>query len=334
MDKLAQMPARDRRDLFSEAAVALGMRATIIEKDFWVCLVLKMLFDDSALKHSLVFKGGTSLSKVYGLIDRFSEDIDLVLDWQIIGFGKGLNDPMRTFDSNTKQDKFNKEINRIAALYIGETLCPQVNVLVQRAAAGLAATIDPDDPHIINIHYPAAFSEQYIRPEVRLEIGPLASWVPSASHTIRPYAFEVFPEVFQHPDCPVVALAAERTFWEKATILHQEAHRERGIPQRHSRHYYDLHKLASSPIRDLALTNIDLLYDVVEFKKRFYPSSWARYEAAIPGSFRLLPTAESQIRNLERDYEDMQVMLFREPPSFTSILDGLHQLERQINNLT
>ena len=124
MDKLATMPARDRRDLFSEAAVMLGMRPAIIEKDFWVCLVLKLLFDDPALKHSLVFKGGTSLSKVYGLIERFSEDIDLVLDWQLIGFGKGLNDPMRTFDSNTKQDKFNKEINRIAALFIGETLGP------------------------------------------------------------------------------------------------------------------------------------------------------------------------------------------------------------------
>ena len=164
MDKLARMPARDRRDLFSEAAVALGMRTTIIEKDFWVCLVLKILFDDPTLKHSLVFKGGTSLSKVYGLIDRFSEDIDLVLDWQIVGFGKGLKDPMRTFDSNTKQDRFNKEINRIAALYIGETLCPQVNALVQRAAADLAATITRTIPTSLTSAIPPLFPNSTYSP--------------------------------------------------------------------------------------------------------------------------------------------------------------------------
>jgi len=114
VDKIARISARDRRDLFSEAAAKLGMRPTIIEKDFWVCLVLRTLFTDSTFKDSLVFKGGTSLSKVYGVIERFSEDIDLVLDWELIGYGEGLKDPMQTFPSNAQQDKFNKEVNRIA----------------------------------------------------------------------------------------------------------------------------------------------------------------------------------------------------------------------------
>ena len=96
MDKLARLPAQDRRDIFSEAAATLGIRPTIIEKDFWVCLVLKLLFLKSPYGQSLVFKGGTSLSKAYGLIERFSEDIDLVLDWKLIGFGKGLKDPMQS----------------------------------------------------------------------------------------------------------------------------------------------------------------------------------------------------------------------------------------------
>jgi hypothetical protein len=95
-----------------------------------------------------------------------------------------------------------------------------VNTLVRKADIGLTATVDRTDPHVINIHYPAAFSEAYIRPEVRLEIGPLASWVPSAAHVIRPYAYDAFPAVFENPACPVIAIAAERTFWEKATILH------------------------------------------------------------------------------------------------------------------
>jgi hypothetical protein len=119
---------------------------------------------------------------------------------------------MQNFDSKAQQDRFNKEISRVAAQFIRETLCPQFDKLVQEAQIGLTATIDEADPYVINIHYPAAFSEAYIRPEVRLEIGPLASWVPSAAHTIRPYAFEVFPEIFENPHCPVVAIAAERTF--------------------------------------------------------------------------------------------------------------------------
>ena len=168
---------------------------------------------------------------------------------------------------------------------------------------------------------------------MRLEIGPLASWVPSATHSIKPYAYDVLPQAFENPSCEVVAIAAERTFWEKATILHQEAHRPNLIPQRHSRHYYDLYKLALSPVRDAALARLNLLHDVVEFKQRFYPSAWARYDLAVPGTFKLLSAAQSQLTNLRRDYAEMQVMLFGEPPDFDSILDELRKLESQINSM-
>ena len=122
------------------------------------------------------------------MIERFSEDIDLVLDWKLIGFGKGLKDPMQNFDSKSKQDQFNKEINRLAADFIAQTLGPELDRLLRKEGIGLSATVDQADPHVINIQYPAAFAEAYIRPEVRLEIGPLASWVPSVTRTIRPYA--------------------------------------------------------------------------------------------------------------------------------------------------
>jgi hypothetical protein len=255
MDKIARRSARDRSDLFSETASKLGIRPTIVEKDFWVCLVLNLLFVKSPFKQSLVFKGGTSLSKVYRLIERFSEDIDLVLDWQLIGFGEGLKDPMQNFDSKGKQDRFNKGINQLAVAFVADQLCPQLDELVRRENLGLSAAVDKTDSHAVNILYPAAFSEEYIRPEVRLEIGPLASWVPSATHIIQPYAYEAFPKLFENPDTPVVAITAERTFWEKATILHQEAHRKMLIPKRCSRHYYDLYKLALSPTRTAHLLN-------------------------------------------------------------------------------
>lgn len=294
--------------------------------------MLRILFQ-SHLKGSLVFKGGTSLSKVYGLIDRFSEDIDLVLDWTLLGYGQGAKDPMRDFTSNTQQDKFNKELDRIAAAYIRHTLHRDIDDIVRNAGIGLTAVADAVDPHIINIHYPASFSEVYIRPEVRLEIGPLASWVPSAEHVIRPYAFDTLPHIFSDPSCPVVAIAAERTFWEKVTILHQEAHRMGQLPQRYSRHYYDVYKVAESNIRAVALGRVDLLKDVVQFKSRFYPSRWAHYELAAPGSFKLLPSTEENLRHLERDYQDTRVMIFGGVPSFERILASLSKLEAEINSL-
>jgi hypothetical protein len=331
VDKLARLPADDRRDIFGEAAARLGIRPTIVEKDFWVCIALKFLFQKSRFAQSLVFKGGTSLSKAHGLIERFSEDIDLVLDWNLIGFGDGLRDPMQDFASKGRQDRFNKEINRLAAAYIATTLCPDLESLLRQENVGLSASIDPDDPHTVNIRYPAAFAETYIRPELRLEIGPLASWVPSATHEIRPYAFDVAPELFENPVCEVVAISAERTFWEKATILHQEAHRKSRIPQRYSRHYYDLYKLAVSRVRTSALADPKLLQDVVAFKRRFYPSAWARYDLAVPGSLKLLPATPSQVKDLARDYADMQVMLFGDPPDFRHILAELEQLEADMN---
>jgi len=133
-----------------------------------------------------------------------------------------------------------------------------------------------------------------------------------------------------NPVFEVIAIDAERTFWEKATILHQEAHRPGAIPARYSRHYYDLYKLSESPIRRAALANLTLLKSVVEFKERFYYTSWARYDLAIPGSFRLSPT-DSQLPALQRDYRAMRDMFYREPPTFGAILVGLAALEQEIN---
>jgi predicted nucleotidyltransferase component of viral defense system len=112
MDKIAAGPASDSRDLFRESASRLGMNPAIVEKDFWVCWILKLLFAEPALKNQIVFKGGTSLSKVFGLIDRFSEDIDLVLDWRLLGYDQeGANDPYQATSSKTQQSRHNQEMN-------------------------------------------------------------------------------------------------------------------------------------------------------------------------------------------------------------------------------
>jgi hypothetical protein len=104
MDKIAAGPASDRRDLFQESASQLGMNPAIVEKDFWVCWILKLLFVEPALKNQMVFKGGTRLSKVFGLIDRFSEDIDLVLDWRLLGYDQeGATVPCATCSTGSLQ---------------------------------------------------------------------------------------------------------------------------------------------------------------------------------------------------------------------------------------
>jgi hypothetical protein len=280
----------------------------------------------------MVFKGGTTLSKVYGLIDRFSEDIDLVLDWRLLGYGPPEgDDPYRNLPSKTQRNHYNQEMNARAATYIRETLLLKFNQLLA-TTPGIAVSVDDTDPHTVNVRYPAGFAAAYIRPEVRLEIGPLAAWVPSGQQTIHPYAADTFPQAFTESVCTVVAIAAERTFWEKATILHQEAHRPGAVPTRQSRHYYDFFKMADSKIKVAAFSDPGLLKTVVEFKDLFYSCAWARYDLAMPGSFRLSP-APNQLPALTRDYRAMREMFYREPPDFAAILATLPLLEDEINAL-
>jgi len=253
MDKIARLSAQERSDLFSESAAEKGTTPAVVEKDFWVTWVLGQLFKTPELERVLMFKGGTSLSKVYHLIERFSEDIDLVLDWRVLSEENPLAER-----SKTKQAQFNTRLNEQAQQYIGSELLERVD----RALDGICGcNLDTDDPHVINIHYPAAFPDEYLRPEVRLEIGPLASWLPYEERRICSYAAEVFPEVFAQRECEVRVIRAERTFWEKVTILHHEAYRPKGNPQppRYSRHYYDLAKMAQSSVKMQALADTGLL---------------------------------------------------------------------------
>jgi len=184
------------------------------------------------------------------------------------------------------------------------------------------------------IKYPRAFSLEAIQPEIRLEIGPIAAWIPNEQREIRPYAADQFPRLFIQTGTMVRTILAERSFWEKATILHQEAHRaeKKPLPLRYSRHYYDLYRLSGLPIRNKALSRIGLLKDVAQFKIRFYRCSWARYEEAKPGSLNLLPP-EHHSAELEKDYRGMQSMLFGAIPSFDVIVKELADLEKAINNL-
>ena len=146
------------------------------------------------------------------------------------------------------------------------------------------------------------------------------------------YAAEAFPDVFEQRECAVKVIKAERTFWEMATILHHEAHRpeENLQPPRYSRHYYDLAKMAQSPVKAQALADTGLLASVVEFKQRFYPRGWARYDLAKPGTLKLVPEGYV-LASVRSDYRAMENMIFGEVPDFNEIHAVLQGLQEEIN---
>ncbi len=324
MDRVARLPAAERSALFAETAAKMRTTPAVAEKDFWVTWVLARLFADAGLARLLMFKGGTSLSKAYRLIERFSEDIDLILDWRAV-----TGDDPWGGRSKAQQEKLNAAINEEAQAFIGGELLTRIaGALGELCQCAIAA----DDPHVIEIRYPASFPDRYLRPELRLEIGPLAAWLPHEDRMIVSYAAEQFPQVFARRECAVRVIKAERTFWEKATILHHEAHRPEGNPQppRHSRHYYDLARMAVAPVKNAALANLELLADVVAFKQRFDPHGWARYDLAVPSSLRLVP-GRAVLAAVETDYRAMANMIFGAVPAFGEIIEALRVLEEEIN---
>ena len=194
--------------------------------------------------------------------------------------------------------------------------------------------VDPQDPNAVRFRYPPAVTTSlaYVAPQVVLELGTHAEFVPRDRFAIHSFVAEEFPNLVTETHIDVIALFAKRTFWEKATILHAEYHRpaEKPLPGRYSRHYYDVAMLAQGPIRTEALSDLELLAQVVRHKETFYPSAWAQYGCARQGSLRLLP-AEARLAALERDYRSMRLMIFGEPPLFATIMDELRRLENDIN---
>lgn len=326
MNKVANLPKQQRSELFSETATLMKTTNAIVEKDFWVVWTLNKIFSDDRLNKILMFKGGTSLSKVFNLIGRFSEDIDLILDWRLVSKENPLNEQ----ESKSKQVKFNEQINENAKEYIQNQLLP----ILSQILSPLCSCSIAEDGFSINVKYPNAFNDNYLRPEILLEIGPLASWLPSDSFEISSFAAQKFPQVFEQSICIVHTIVAKRTFWEKATILHHEANRpaDSAMPTRYSRHYYDLAMMAQSKVKNEALADLDLLQNVVEFKQKFYPRTWAKYEEAVPGTLKFLPP-QFRLESLEKDYKAMQNMIFDKYISFDEIISILGNLEKEINEV-
>ncbi len=322
LEKIAQAPSSERKAIFLEAAKKKKMNASMIEKDFWVCWTLNRLFSNPNLQKLLCFKGGTSLSKVFNVIERFSEDIDLILNCEVILNGRELIQ-----ESKNKQNILNKSLVEDSQKYIATILKPQIQEIVGNICN---VNIDANDKNILNVEYPRGLDDSYLLPFIRLEIGPLASWIPNANYKIKPY-IDCIDEL-NFDDITVPTIIVERTFWEKVTILHREHFRNERhkYPERYSRHYYDLYKMGNSSILNSSLQRIDLLEAVVNFKKRFYPCAWANYDLAKPNTIELMPS-EYNLDFLEDDYRKMKLMIYGDYPEWNKILEFLKKLEQIIH---
>jgi len=325
MDQVARWSAAERRDLFTEAAARLGFgNALIMEKDFWVCWVLKHVV---ALRGQprLIFKGGTSLSKVFGLIRRFSEDVDLAFHRHDLGFS-GPRDPAAPGLSRNQRDRLLNELEEVAKRHIRETFLP---ALTSELAASLAEVpalrVDGSNAQAVIFEYPrglaeAAYPGAYVRPQVLLELGAKSDHDPQVSGTVRPYAADAFPEQF-------VSLSVD-----VPTLLHERALRPSAKQAAHfSRHYHDVLVLAGTPAGQVALADPDLLVRVAEHKDIFFKVGGGVYKKAKAGSLLLVPP-EGVLGALRSDYSRMQEMFFDDPMPFDELLAGLRALEARINS--
>lgn len=330
MKNIARFSDNDKRRLFRNTADKMGLHDAIVEKDFWVCFTLDFLFHRSPWKESITFKGGTSLSKAFHLISRFSEDIDLILDWRVLGYG---GDEPWGKRSNTKQDAFNKEANARAEVFLAEQFGPTIQAELSREL-GCEANIyiDEKDKQTVIFAYPHLFTNSATLQVIRLEIGALAAWTPAKMAQIEPYAATYYPKVFAQKNTAVLTVAPERTFWEKATILHHEANRPESLemPQRYSRHYYDLYRMSMTPVKEAAFARVELLKTVADFKMKFYPRSWAKYQEAVPGTLKLVPP-KYRFAALAADYEAMKDMLYGDVPMFETVISAIGELEQEIH---
>jgi hypothetical protein len=330
--------SNEERNLFFRSAFEESqIPVEILEKDFWVVWTLGHLFSIGELKTHLTFKGGTSLSKVYGLIRRFSEDIDVSIEKEFLGFGDS-HDPEKAA-SKKKQRAAIEELGKACAEYVQGKMLKD---LEEKIAADLGhrtgwnLAVDPQDPdqQTLLFEYPTTASRDgYIRPFVKIEMGARSEHWPVSEHKIQSYVKDALKEKTNEAPVSIRVLNVERTFWEKATILHQYAHlpEDKKLPLRISRHLYDFFCLLNSSAREKALGDLPLLERVAVHKSIYFASSWANHQSARKGTLKLLPPARIG-EALEEDFVLMKTMFFGDIPEWKLILKTIEEFERQFNS--
>ena len=326
------LPVSDQADLLQSLAPVMGRRAEILEKDIWLCQVLDILFQ-LPCRRPMAFKGGTSLSKVYKAIDRFSEDIDVTVDYRSLV----VDAPeLESITSNSQRSKLSDALKAALTTHVMDELVPALRSMLASALPTQATSIEvSDDAEKLWVFYPSAVenTDSYVRPSILIEFGGRNSTLPQSTLVVTPDIAEHVPDLAL-PTAQVSVLSAARTFWEKATLIHVECHRPslRHSAERLSRHWYDLARLADHEVGQQALRDSALLRDVLRIKETFYRSGFSHYDRCIAGGLRLIPD-ELLLDALRQDYEAMLAaqMFYGETLTFERIVERLRDLEAEIN---
>lgn len=335
MDAFLRREPGHRRDVLTEAGRRMGLQAASIEKDFWVCWTLRALFALPVIGEQLTFKGGTSLSKGWKLIDRFSEDIDVVIGREHLGFG-GDSSPEAAASRKERQRRIDALVARSQAS-VRELLLPSLARHLEETLAGLegwSIELDPDadDQQCVLLHYPSVVdASRYLKPIVRIELGARSDTEPHENPEIVPYAAEQLPDQFADARFSVRAVSPERTFLEKLSLLHEESFSEATPRNRLARHYYDLFKLIQAGVGDRAMADAGLFERVVQHRRTFFKKGGEAQTTLARGTIRVVPTGDRRSA-WNKDYEAMrEAMFFDEPPSFDEILEVVEAFEQRFN---
>lgn len=328
MDVFLELSIDERREACREAEARLRLRAASIEKDFWICWTLRELFALPDIGVHLTFKGGTSLSKCWQLIERFSEDLDVTVDRTSLGFG-GDRSPEAASSANQRNRRL-QELQEACCAYVAGTIAPAIAQRISERVPGGRVIADPDDAMSLLVEYPSGFSaDSYLRPVVKIELGARSDIDPSETPEVRPYLAEALPDLLGHSTFNVRSLAPQRTFWEKAMLLHEESYRADGPKVRLARHYYDLWCLIRAGVAERALADTGLFERVATHRSVFFRRNRQAQETLRRGSLRLMP---NQFALWQRDYDAMrESMFFGDAPQFLEILLQIEEFQNQFN---
>ena len=323
-DRFLELSKQDKKDILNAVSGDLGMLPDVAEKDVWVCFALEALFSIPN-RRPMAFKGGTSLSKVYGLIKRFSEDIDVSVNF--------LDDYPGQI-SKTRANTYREEIENNLQQYKSKVIIPAL----EAAASRFDLSIEPGDTDWeVHVNYKSVLesNKDYIKTRVKIELSGRNETEPSSKHLIKPYLASELSDL-EFPTAKVDTLAAERTFWEKITLIHAviNAGEIADSAHRMSRHWSDLTLIMKSEIGEKALKDKDLCNRVVNHKDKFWRDGAARYDDCRNKLFKLVPQGNA-LKTLKTDYDAMLgsgMFLNDNPPPFSTIMADIKTLETLLNS--
>lgn len=324
------LAAADQRDALLQAASDLGRPAYLLEKDVWVVWALHVLFASDSGQH-LTFKGGTSLSKVYRLIDRFSEDIDLTYDIRQIMDGQAQDElPASRAQARRWSDTARERLPE----HLAAAVCPMLRQAIERD--GVQAELVHDGDRIYLNYVTRTPANMYIQPRVMLEFGARSSGEPNDMHTVT-CDIAIALQGLAFPQARPRVMNVARTFWEKATAAHVYCAQARLKGERFARHWHDLAAIARSSHFEGVATNREVAQRVADHKQWFFRErsqamEWIDYRTAVQGNLRLVPEGDARLQ-LEDDYGRMLEggMFDSEPMAFDALMDACAALEARLN---